>query len=63
MSEEIILYYVGKERGAFVPGLPARDLTRAEVEASGWTVDQLAKYREVYSKAPQKGAEGSGQKQ
>lgn len=41
---EIVLRYVG-DGSAWVPGVPARDLTQADVEASGYTVEQLAAFR------------------
>jgi hypothetical protein len=37
MNEEIVLIYVGN--GAFLPGIPARDLTKEEVREHGGIVE------------------------
>ncbi len=39
MAEEKILRYVGD--GAFVNGVPARDLDSSDIASSGFTVEQL----------------------
>lgn len=35
----IVLRYVGKE--AYLPGIPSRDLTQADIDASGRTAEEL----------------------
>lgn len=34
-----VLNYVGA--GSYVPGVPATDLTQADIEASGYTIEEL----------------------
>ena len=38
----IVLKYVGE--GQYVVGVPATDLTREQIDASGYTVEQLLKF-------------------
>ena len=38
----IVLKYIGA--GAYIPGVPATDLTAEQVKASGYTADQLLAY-------------------
>ena len=48
MNHEIILHYIGAEQGAFINGVPARDLTQADIDATGKTVDAILQYPDVY---------------
>lgn len=49
--DEIVLKYVGD--GAFVNGVPARDLTQTDIEQSGHRVEQLLAFEpRVYERQP-----------
>ena len=41
-TKMIVLKYVGE--GQYVVGVPATDLTREQIDASGYTVEQLLKF-------------------
>lgn len=46
-TSPVVLIYVGGEHGAFIFGVPARDLTQADVEACGLSVDELLQFTPV----------------
>ena len=43
-TSPVVLTYIGGEHGAFVFGVPKRDLTQADVEACGLSVDELLQF-------------------
>ena len=42
MEELIVLHYIGA--GAYVPGVPATDLTQTQIDASGHTAAELLQF-------------------
>lgn len=58
MADEVILRYVGD--GAFLNGVPARDLTQADIEQCGHSVEQLLAFQpRVYDDASSRTRESS----
>lgn len=45
-ASPVVLIYVGgrSEHGAFIFGVPARDLTQADIEACGLSADELLRF-------------------
>ena len=43
-TSPVVLAYVGGEHGAFIFGVPARDLTQADIEACGLSADELLRF-------------------
>lgn len=43
---DFVLIYVGDASGgAYVPGVPARNLTEVDIAASGYALDELLRFR------------------
>lgn len=47
MNERIALIYIGNAdgHGYYIHGVPAGDLTQAQIDASGYTVEQLLDFK------------------
>jgi hypothetical protein len=64
MTTQIILRYIGN--GSYVAGIPATDLTEADIAASGFAIDEIMAFRNggeplYVSTQPEADAEGKEQ--